>query len=155
MWASELPLHPKATKKPRKNDHEKATNKPQTLSLPLCQGHISAFCTRTWVKTGRYDIFLVLCLLGLGGHCLQLLCLPGFGTHANNQNLPHFRAFPASIQEHSPPKCLFVMANAKLTNRPGFALLHSAPPEPEFGAEFCETNFGRPNFGPEFLGRFF
>ena len=28
-----------------------------------------------------------------------------------------------------------------------------APPEPEFGAEFWETNFGRPNFGPEFLGR--
>ena len=33
------------------------------------------------------------------------------------------RAFPASIQEHSPPKCLFFMANAKLPNRPGFALL--------------------------------
>ena len=52
-----------------------------------------------------------------------MLCLPGFGTHANTQNLPHFRAFPASIQEHSPPKCLFFMANAKLSNRPGFALL--------------------------------
>ena len=52
-----------------------------------------------------------------------MLCSPGFGTHANTQNLPHFRAFPASIQEHSPPKCLFFMANAKLPNRPGFALL--------------------------------
>ena len=51
-----------------------------------------------------------------------MLCLPGFGTHANVQNLPHFRAFPASIQEHSPPKCLFFMANAKLPNRPLFAL---------------------------------
>ena len=56
-------------------------------------------------------------------HCLQMLCLPGFGTHANTQNLPHFRAFPASAQERSPPKCLFFMANAKLPNRPGFALL--------------------------------
>ena len=28
-----------------------------------------------------------------------------------------------------------------------------APPEPEFRAEFWETNFGRPNFGPEFRGR--
>ena len=30
-----------------------------------------------------------------------------------------------------------------------------APPEPEFRAEFWETNFGRPNFGPEFRGRIF
>ena len=42
--------------------------------------------------------------------CLQMLCLPGFGTHANTQNLPDFRAFPASIQEHCPPKCLFFTA---------------------------------------------
>ena len=27
-----------------------------------------------------------------------------------------------------------------------------APPEPEFRAEFWETNFGRPKFGPKFLG---
>ena len=65
----------------------------------------------------------MLCFLALGGHCFQMLCLPGFGTHANTHNLPHFRAFPASIQEHSPPKCLFFMANAELPNRPGFALL--------------------------------
>ena len=77
----------------------------------------------TWVKPGRFGSFFVLCFLALGGHCLQMLCLPGFGTHANTQNLPHFRASPASIQEHSPPKCLFFMANAKLPNRPGFALL--------------------------------
>ena len=77
----------------------------------------------TWVKPGRFGSFFVLCFLALGGHCLQMLCLPGFGRNANNQNLPHFRAFPASIQEHSPPKCLFFMANAKLPNRPGFALL--------------------------------
>ena len=56
-----------------------------------------------------------------------MLCFPGFGTHANTQNLPYFRAFPASIQEHSPPKCLFFMANAKLPNRPGFALLQFPP----------------------------
>ena len=53
-----------------------------------------------------------------------MLCLPGFGTHANSQNLPHFRAFPASVQAHCPPKCLiFLRQNAKLPNRPGFTLL--------------------------------
>ena len=83
----------------------------------------------TWVKPGRFGSFFVLCFLALGGHCLQMLCLPGFGTHANTQNLPHFRAFLASIQEHSPSKCLFFMANAKLPNRPGFALLQRG----EFG----------------------
>ena len=49
-------------------------------------------------KNGTILIFFVLCFLALGGHCLQMLCLPGFGTHANTQNLPLFRAFPASIQ---------------------------------------------------------
>ena len=77
----------------------------------------------TRVKPGRFGSFFVLCFLALGGHCLQMLSLPGFWTHANTQNLPHFRALPASIQEHSPPKCLFFMAKAKLPNRPGFALL--------------------------------
>ena len=86
----------------------------------------------TWVKPGRFGSFFVLCFLALGGHCLQMLCLPGFGTHPNTQNLPHFRAFPASIQEHSPPKCLFFVANAKLPNRPGFALLRGVPLRPEF-----------------------
>ena len=62
---------------------------------------------RTWVKPGRFGSFFVLCFLALGGHCLQMLCLPGFGTRANTQNLPYSRAFPASIWEHSPPKCLF------------------------------------------------
>ena len=81
-----------------------------------------------WVNPGRFGSFFVLCFLALGGHCLQMLCLPGFGTHANTQNLPHFRAFPASIQEHSLWKCLIFMANAKLPNRPGFALLHVSPP---------------------------
>ena len=57
--------------------------------------------------TGRFGSFFVLCILALGGHCLQMLCLPGFGTHANTQNLPHFRAFPASIQEHSPRNAYF------------------------------------------------
>ena len=51
-----------------------------------------------------------------------MLCLPAFGSHANIQNLPHFRAFSASIRELSPPKCLYFMANARLPNRPGFAL---------------------------------
>ena len=58
----------------------------------------------TWAKPGRFGSFFVLCFLALGGHCLQMLCLPGFGTHANTHNLPHFRAFPASIQENSPPE---------------------------------------------------
>ena len=56
---------------------------------------------------GRFGNFFVLCFLALGGHCLQMLCLPGFSTHANTQNLPYFRAFPADIWEHSPPKFLF------------------------------------------------
>ena len=30
-----------------------------------------------------------------------------------------------------------------------------APPEPEFRAEFWETNFGPPNFGPEFSSQIF
>ena len=77
----------------------------------------------TWVKPGRFGSSFVFRFLALGGHCLQMLCLPGFGTHANTQNRPHFRAFPAIIQEQYPPKCLFFMANAKLPNRPGFALL--------------------------------
>ena len=77
----------------------------------------------TWVQPGRFGSFFVLCFLALGGHCLQMLCLTGFGTHANTQNLPHFRAFPASIWGHPSPKCLFFKANAKLPNRPVFALL--------------------------------
>ena len=79
--------------------------------------------TRTWAKTGRFGTFSALLL---GGRRLQMLCLPGFGTHPNTQNLPHSRAVPASIQEHCPPKCLFFMANAKLPNRPGFALLQGS-----------------------------
>ena len=81
----------------------------------------------TWVKPGRFGSFSVLCFLALGGHCLQMLCLPAFGTHANTRNLPHFRAFPASIWEHSLPKCLVFKANAKLPNRPGCALLQEIP----------------------------
>ena len=50
----------------------------------------------------------------------QMLCLLGFGAHANTQNVPHFRAFPACNCAHSPPR--FFMANAILPNRPGFAL---------------------------------
>ena len=30
-----------------------------------------------------------------------------------------------------------------------------APTKPDFVSEFWETHFGRPNFGPEFLGRIF
>ena len=89
---------------------------------PSCRGGPKGVSS-TWAKPGRFGSFFVLCFLALGGHCLQMLCLPRFGTRANTQNLPHFRAFPASIQEHSPQKCLFFMANAKLPNRPGFALL--------------------------------
>ena len=58
-------------------------------------------------KNGTIWHFFVPCFLALGEHCLQMLCLPGFGTHASTHNLPHFRAFPASIRELSHPKCLF------------------------------------------------
>ena len=50
-----------------------------------------------------------------------MLCLPGFGTHANTQNLPHFRAFPASNEGALSPEMPIFMAKAKLPNRPGFA----------------------------------
>ena len=46
-------------------------------------------------------------------------------------------------------KCL---CNISGTN---FSKRDFAPPEPEFRAEFWETNFGRLNFGPQFLGRIF
>ena len=166
--------------------------KPETLgfhksSPPLYMG-----------KTRPIWQFVCACFLALGGHCLQMLCSPGFGTHAKTRNLPHVRAFPASIQElsgrhrgiaslvfshhgsasqrisaartriarsfashriaisclariiahiaslpasrdmghsvqeHSPPKCLIFVANAKLPNRPGFAhlLVHPPPKNP-------------------------
>ena len=51
--------------------------------------------------------FFVLCFLALGAHRLEMPCLPGIWTHANTQNLPHFRAFPASIRELSPPNAYF------------------------------------------------
>ena len=45
-------------------------------------------------KKRRFGSFFVLSFLALGGHCLQMLCLPGFGTHANTHNLTHFSCFP-------------------------------------------------------------
>ena len=63
-------------------------------------------------------------------------------THANTQNLSHFRACPASIQEQCPPKCLFVMANAKLPNRPGFALLPYGVSQERGGEEGVCTELG-------------
>ena len=58
-----------------------------------------------------------------GGRCLQ-----DFGHTQTHRICPTFScAFPASIQEHCPPKCLFFMANAKLPNRPRFALLQLPP----------------------------
>ena len=58
-------------------------------------------------KTGRFGTFSLLCFLALEGHCLQMLCLPGCGTHENTQNLPHLRAFTASVQELSPQNAYF------------------------------------------------
>ena len=46
-----------------------------------------------WVKPGRFGSFFVLCFLALGGYCLQMLCLPGFGTHANTL-ICHISCFP-------------------------------------------------------------
>ena len=105
----------------------------------------------TWAKPGRFGSFFVLCFLALGGHCLQMLCLPGLGTHANTQNPPHFRAFPASIWEHSPPKCLFFKANAKLPNRPGFALLQRGTRSNGQNTYLLGNGHWRPNSC--FLGR--
>ena len=112
--------------------------------IPRCAGHIAQHSKGwggppcTWAKPGQFGSFFVLCFLALGGHCLQMLCSPGFGTRANTQNLPHFRAFPVGIQEHSPPKCLFFMANAKLPNRPGFAL-PTSPWRQEFLVRSCPS----------------
>ena len=104
--------------------HSKTSRTPNLSKI--CPGNCFWGFQCTWVKPGRFGRFFVLCFLALGGRCLQMLCLPGFGTHANTQNLPHFRACPASNQEQCPPKCLFFMANAKLPNRPGFALLQGS-----------------------------
>ena len=80
-------------------------------------------------KTGRFGSFFVLCFLALGGRCLQMLCLPVCGRHANTQKLPHFRAFPASIQEHSSPEMPIFHGKRELPNRPGFALLLAHVPK--------------------------
>ena len=66
-------------------------------------GHYIGFCRNPLYmgKSGTIWQFVCAFFLALGGHCLQMLCLPGFGTHANI-HLPHFCAFPASTQEHSP-----------------------------------------------------
>ena len=101
-------------------------------SFACCKGHLGPVHGQ---NRDDLAVFFVLCFLALGGRCLQMLCLPGFGTHANTQNLPHFRACPASIQEQCPPKCLFFMANAKLPNRPGFALLPVGPSGPKVAAK--------------------
>ena len=95
---------------------------PQDRNPRTPLGGLKGRSQSTWVKPGRLGSFFVLCFLALGRHCLQMLCFPGFGTHANTHNVPHFRAFPASNWEHSPPKCLFFKSNAELPNRPGFVL---------------------------------
>ena len=128
-------------------DPEMHLTRPMTGRLPTSTPLAGVNCT--WVKPGRFGSFFVLYFLALGGHCLQMLCLPGFGTHANTQNLPHFRAFPASIWEHSPPKCLFCMANAKLPNRPVFALLSTVVKLWKFSREILKTP---PFLSPAFPG---
>ena len=71
-------------------------------------------------KTGRFGFFFVLCFLGLEAIVSRCFLYQDLGHNAKTQNLPHFRAFPASIRERSSPKCLSFMANARLPNRPGF-----------------------------------
>ena len=78
------------------------------------------FCT--WVKTRTICLFFVLCFLALGGHCVQMLCSRGFGTHANTQNLPHFRVLPASIREPSPPQNAFFPGKRETAKSSQFAL---------------------------------
>ena len=69
----------------------------------------------TWVKTGRFGIFW-------GALFLQMLCLPGFGTHANTQ-ICHTFMLPLLASGSSLPKM------PRLPNRPGFALpqVHPTP----------------------------
>ena len=49
--------------------------------------------------------------------------LPGFGTHANTQNLPHFVLSLLVPRSILPRNAYFSLANAKLPNHPGLALL--------------------------------
>ena len=86
----------------------------ETPDVGLAPGAAWSPPPRTWAK----------------GHCLQMLCLPGFGTHANTQNLPHFCAFPASIQEHSPPKCLFSLQTLNCQIAPVLPSYSTPPPLP-------------------------
>ena len=57
-------------------------------------------------------------------HCLQMLCFPGFRTHANTQNLPHAHAY-FSWQT---PNCQIVPA-----------LPSYSPPPPRPGREIKKT----------------
>ena len=50
--------------------------------LLLCNAFSEGVRPCTWAKPGRFGNFFVLCFLALGGHCLQMFCLPGFGTQA-------------------------------------------------------------------------
>ena len=59
-------------------------------------------CSCTWAKPGRFGSFFALCFLALGGHCLQMLCLPGFGTR-NTQTL-HIFVLPLLISRSTLPR---------------------------------------------------
>ena len=76
-----------------------------------------------WVKTGRFGILFVLCFLALVEDTVsRCFVYPDLGHRQTPRICPPFCAFPASIRELSPLKCLFLMANARLPNCPGFAL---------------------------------
>ena len=83
----------------------KLTNRPHFA-------HIQVVCT--WAKTGRKGIIF---------HALfpntwrtlspDALCTRIWDTRKHPESATHFRAFPASIRELSPPKCLFFVTNAR------------------------------------------
>ena len=62
---------------------------------------------------------------------------------------------PVALGQHSAKAVCSLGGTIAQRLRDRFPHTGFAPPEPEFGTEFCETNFGRPNFGPEFLRRSF
>ena len=79
----------------------------------------------TWAKPGRFGSQFVLCFLALGGHCLQMLCLPGFGTHPNTQNF-HIFVLSLPVSRSTLPRNAYFSWQT-LPNRPGFARLPVYP----------------------------
>ena len=95
----------------------------------------------TWVKPGRFGSLLVLCFLALGGHCLQMLCLPGFGTHANTQNLPHFFMFSLPVFRSTLPRNAYF--SWRTPNCQIVPVLPSYTPPLQYENRSCAAVFGK------------